>query len=705
MKPKLLSLIVANLFIAAPLAHAAGLDWSGSSVSVGIQHVEDNARDPSKLNEYRDLDGTSGLVGFEARGRGDTYYLNAFGENLARDDQYLDFRGGKYGVFKYQLYSNELRHNFGSGPGARSPYAGIGSASLTDPAGLLGTTNVAGWNSFDHSYERRDWGGMAEWQTNSPWYFRAEANEVKREGINVLAGALGTSPGQGTTDLPTPIDYTTRNWSLETGYSAKRGHLAVNVSQSRFTNGNRQLNWFQLGANPPSVPGGTDTTVLEPDNDLWRIAVNGNLRGLPGNSTLAGRFTYSKLESDAAIPAANLWGSTGYPGGAVFNGKIENMTASLSYSSRPMDQLDTRVYWYWVDDKNKSTDLNFNAATGGQTGCVPLCIPHKFAYKKNNVGAEAGYRVNRQNKVSGGLDYTDMERERVDFHSNEDYKAFVEWKNSSLDMVTARAKYQYMQRRSDYVQPSAAAIAANPLEPFMRRFDLANVDQNQLKLSLDAVPAPMVDLGFEVIYKKNQYKDIILGRTDDERQEYYASIGFGDPKKFRVLLFGDIEFIEYNSSHRVGFPATPPSTPPTPTAYNWTAKNKDKSWQIGLGADWVPRERLTIKSSLIYAETKGTTDFSIQPGGSTTAGTRPIENFDNTTRVSLNIKGIYNYDKNWELTGGYAYEKYKYSDIGYDNTQYVIPSGNPARFTYFTGQFSFQPYTANIVYLLARYKF
>ena len=68
-------------------------------------------------------------------------------------------------------------------------------------------------------------GGMAEWQTASPWYFRGEANEVTRKGINVFAGAQGTSPGNGFVDLPSPIDYKTRNYTGEVGYAGTRGHL------------------------------------------------------------------------------------------------------------------------------------------------------------------------------------------------------------------------------------------------------------------------------------------------------------------------------------------------------------------------------------------------------------------------------------------------------------------------------------------------
>lgn len=709
MKPKLISILVANLFVASLPVFAAdgGMEWSGS-VSVGGRHVNDNAADPSKLNEYRDLD-SSVIGGFEVRGRGNTYYLNGYGENLGRDDQYLDLKGGIYGTLKYRLYSDELRHNFGSGPGALSPFAGIGGPVLT---ATLPNANPATWNTFDHSYRRRDWGGMAEWQTASPWYFRGEANEVTRKGINVFGGANGTSPGNGFMDLPSPIDYTTHNYSAEGGYSTKRGHFAVNVLHSKFSNGNDVLRWSN------GFFGGLDTTILPPDNELTRLSVNGNLRQLPAASTLAGRVTYSKLSNDVLMQQTML--STGgatpatNPSSPSFHGQLKNTTVSLSLSSHPMNNLDTRLYWNYAKEDNDSTRIQFSPAAGtGLTGgsANPLancnstatnpCVPEFFHYKKHNLGVEAGYRVNRANKVSAGFDYYDVDRERIDFHSNEDKKVFVEWKNSSFDALTGRLKYQYMTRRSEF-SANAAAVAANPMDAFVRRFDLANVDQNLVKLMLDATPVPFLDLGFEAIYKNNDYKDTILGRTEDERQEYYASLSYGDPRKFRVLLFGDVEFVEFDSFHRVGTGNPDPATPPTATTYNWSARNRDRAWQWGLGSDWMPMERLTLKGSLIWARTRGTTDFAVQPGGAV-GPFLPIPNFDNTRRTSLNLRAIYKYSRQWEFTGGYAYEKYRYSDIGYDNTQYVTSATATAGSV--TGQFSFQPYTANIFYAVAKYKF
>jgi hypothetical protein len=91
MKPRLLSVLVANLFVAAAPALAQdAMEWSGS-VSAGIRYVENDAQDPSKFREYRDLEeGEQALFGFELRGRGQHNYFNAYGENLGRDDEYIE---------------------------------------------------------------------------------------------------------------------------------------------------------------------------------------------------------------------------------------------------------------------------------------------------------------------------------------------------------------------------------------------------------------------------------------------------------------------------------------------------------------------------------------------------------------------------------------------------------------------------------------
>lgn len=729
MKPRLISILVASLFAPAlGYAQEAQPEWSGS-VSIGVRGVGINANDPSKFNEYRDLERNANVFGgFELRKRGENDYLNAYGENIGRDDQYLNLSGGRYGAAKYQFYSDQMRHNFGSGPGARTPFNGVGSSTLPFMSSPV-NRDPQTWNTFDHSYKRHNLGAMFELQSKSPWYFRLDANQVTREGINVFAGAKGTSPGNGFADLPSPIDYTTRNGAIEGGFSNKRVHFSVNLMRSVFENNNSFIRWQNdyFGGGPALL----DTSFLPPNNELTRLAINGNIRGLPAESTLAARYTYQKTESNVAM-AQNML-STGAtnpatnPSDATFNGDHQHTTMSLSLTSHLAAALDTKIYWNYDKLKNESTDITFNPPVGsglrsGSTNPIVncanvagvVCEPELFHYTKKNLGVEGNYRLTRDNKLSAGFDYTDTERERADFPKTKEKRLFAEWKTSSLDWVTGRIKYQYMVRDSDF-EANASVLAANPIDLYVRRFDLANVHQNQLKLALDANPAPLADIGLEIILKKNDYIDTPLGRKDDTRQEYYVSAGYGDAKAFRVFTFGDIEYTEYNSDHRndggnatAGNPGlADPATPPTATLYNWSARNKDKAWQIGVGADWVPHTRFTIKSSLIYAETNGRADFSVQPGGPTTVF-QPITNFDNTQRLSLTLRGVYEYTRTVEFTGGYSYERYRYSDIGYDNTKYIVgtattTSGNSNAYT--TGQFAFQNYSANILFGIVKFKF
>src|SRR5262249_53692154 len=185
------------------------------------------------------------------------------------------------------------------------------------------------------------------------------------KGMTVCAGAKGTSPGNGFMDLPVPIDYTTRNISGEAGYSSRTAHLAVNLMHSSFDNGNSVLRWQNdfFGGGPALL----DTTILPPSNDLTRLAINGNLRQLPMDSTLPGRFTYSQLTNDVTLQQNML--STGAtnpltnPSEPGFHGDIKNTTASVSLASRPRPTLDTRLYYDYASQKNDSTEMTFNPAT------------------------------------------------------------------------------------------------------------------------------------------------------------------------------------------------------------------------------------------------------------------------------------------------------------------------------------------------------
>jgi hypothetical protein len=734
MKATLLSILIAILSAGCGAASAQdnGFKLSGSIGAGGIG-TDEETKDAAKLNEYRDLsDGPFGV--FDLQGRNGLFYFDMFGENLGRDDMRLSAQGGVHGRFRFDFHADWLVHNFGFGPnGARLPYTGIGEHTLwlfaTVPAELA-NSQVPPWSSFSFSSKRRDIGGEFEFSGRSPWYAVVEGNEVRQTGINkVDAAALGTSPGNGFIDLPYPLHHSTVNVSVEGGYQSPRAHFAVHWLESIFSNDNEFLE-FQN----PFFGFGMDTATFAPNNNYTRISASGMLRKLFLNSTLSGRLTYDRVTDDADMidEVLNTSGSAALtptnPSSPVFYGKVENVTGQVSFASEPLRRLDTRLYYNYYRRRNTSTDIAFNVplTTTGLVCFAPgttspanvnvVCEGERYEYTKNNAGFEAGYRLSPGNRWSAGYDYLDINRNRFDSEETSENRFFVQWSNTSSDVVTARLKYQYTRRRSEFLTDNAGFNAYSPyyLERFNRSFDVSDLNQHLLKAYLDWTPAPLLDFGFEAYYKKNDYQDVVLGRLKDHRKELYGSLSYGDPEKFRVTLFGDIEWIDYDSYHRTVNAATcPPSSPncfdpnvpPTTAAFNWGAKLRDKNWTVEFGGDWPVSARLVLKASALIQETKGWVDFQSQTLSDGTPATLlfPIRSYDDTHRRSFNPRALILISRDLDWTVGYSYEKYGYKDDQYEGFLYTIGSGTTT--SYLSGVYAFPDYTAHIAYSTIRYRF
>ncbi|HKU70925.1 MAG TPA: MtrB/PioB family outer membrane beta-barrel protein [Burkholderiales bacterium] len=700
MKRPLLAVPLTAMAIAVPHAMAQELSTSGYVSGNGI--VSDvNSRNPFRFSEYRDLR-TGPSLGADLRGESGTHYLGFFGENLGRDDQFAEFKGGKYGAYKYSIYSNDIVHNLTYN--AITPYtSGVGTNNLSF-AGGAATTNTANWSTFDYGIQHKNVGGTFELQSsqNSPYYFRATANQKETRGMRPLGFTMNAQGGP-MVELPAPVDYTTTDASGEIGYATKTSHFSINLAYSQFQDHNDTLTWRL----PNQAANITDQSTLAADNKLWKLGMNAVWKQLPMGSTVALRGTYSTLSND--LPVRTTWRSnaalsTAIASTPLFSGDVLHETFSASWTAQPSRELDTRVYYNYDRKKNESTQVVFTGAGACDvnpfTGVAgTTCTSEAFHYRKNNVGGELGYRMNSENKLSGGWDYVDTNRNRTDYDNTKDNKVYVEWKNSSLDLLSSRIKYQRLQRRSNFllagINPNANVN--NFFNFYVRRYDLVDDDQDLFKIVLDSSPAPFVDLGAELIYKENRYKNVVFGRTGDKRDELYLTAGFGDPKAFRITAFFDYERTNYDSQHWQGNPnaSLAPAGGPPSTSFLWSSQVADKNYLVGLAADWPYQDRWKFKSSLIWQETDGTADFA------SNAVNFPLFNipaYDSFNKIAFNFSGIYQINKNFELTAGYAYERYHYNDAqlnGYNYTQ----GGN-----YLSGAYAFPQYNANIFYLTLKYR-
>jgi MtrB/PioB family decaheme-associated outer membrane protein len=671
--------------------------------TVGGIFNNESGRDQSKIEEYQDLN-SGVLSNIWLRGRNDKYWVDGYGENFGRDDMYISLRGGAYDKFKYRVYTNWIPHNFLFN--GLTPYQGSGTTLLT-PISPFPLPDPSTWNNIGIGYERKDTGGHFEWQFNSPWYARIDGQQLKLDGTKIGSAALGTSPGNGFTDLAFPVSYTTNTAAAEVGYTTRSMQFSANYMYSKFTNDNDSLQWTN-----PFFGNNLDHTYLALDNRYQRFALNGVVRDLPMTSTLAARYTWSRTTNDQPVPMLALT-SSGYgptlPNVDTFNGELTNQTFSLSLTSAPVKNLDTKLYYNWYKLDNESTPIVFAAASA--VSCDGPCTNQLYSYTKNNAGIEAVYRFNRANRLSGGYDYLDVNQTRVDYDDVRYNRLWIEYKNTSLENVTGRIKYQYVERRSNFLLGNAGTGPNDPvyINRFIARFDNSDANQNQVKAVIDWSPLPLLDTSFEAIYRNNDYTGTVLGRTKDNRYELFATISYGPPT-LRFTFIGDYEWVKYDSYHRnIGDSALPeafnPFAAPNSQNYNWAATNKDDNWLLGVAVDWVATEKLTMKGSVYYFRSDGTSDIASQ---NNFGNPQPISAYDDWKQTSLNLKAVYAFDKNWSFTGGYAYNRYRYSDIAYNGYQYTIPYPGVTTSTsqsYLNGYRAFVNSDANIFYILATYKF
>lgn len=766
MKSRLLPILIANLFAASAFAQdtSQAFRWTGS-IDFGVIGKNLNATDEGKAREYRDLDGGV-LGGFDIKGRGtNRYWVDAFGENLFRDDMYVDVKGGRFGDFKYQVFYDSLVHNWATD--ARSPLRGVGGSVLTGPYPVntpSSAINTNPWSTFDLKDKKHKYGAMFEYSGGTPWFIRADYNEKTDKGLKLVSSSNGTSPGNGFSELPSPLDWKARNFSLEGGYASRAGQLTVSALHSRFSNSNDNLSWQnQFFGNL------MDNTTLAADNVQTKFSINGVAKQLPFNSTLSGRFTYANTTNNIPIGNTILTTSTGpaFTGFANlgnvpnFTGKVEHTTAAVSWHVNPTREFDVRPYWYYFKKDNRSPIMDFTnlqtsvpgggfgTSTGiscGRSTLAPAtvvsagdCETETLSYKKNNLGIEGGYRFSAANRVIATYDYVDLKRNRIDYNDSKDNKLILEWRNSSFDNFGARLKYWRLDRDSNFLHGSDGVNANDPayLNRFVRKYDAAGQKQDLFKVMLDYQPAPLWDLGLEGILKDTKYKDVTFGRTKDYRDELYASVAYGDMNSFRILGFADFERVTYDSYHRnistisngnnvapntnpsgfctanaAGLNCFDPNTAPNTSNYNWSGKAKDWNYAYGIGVNWAPIDRLKLFGSLSYSKTKGDANFATPAGLVLATPVVPINISDNTTKIALNLKGNYTVDKRWDIIGGYAYERYRFKDIAYDGFQYMVAGGltagapnfNNTASSFLSGAQANPNYSFNTIWIQARYK-
>ena len=332
------------------------------------------------------------------------------------------------------MFYNEIPHNYTYG--ARTYLTGIGTATLVKPTpGAI--PNAASYtNGFDYAIQKKNMGVGAEISLKSPFFFSLQADRSTTNGL--MPFALGTS----LREVPAPIDYTTNNLYLQTGYRTNKLIFTVDGLISSFTNEYDKFSSWNSTTSP------TYFGYLPPDNNYYKVGGSLMYRIPFLDSTLMARANYSMLRNDVTLFDNGTTGS--YLTARNWAGKINYTTASAALTSRPTKNLDTRIFINFLDKKNEGPE-DFNYGTASYT-------TERFDYSKRNMGVDVGYKLPTKTKISGGYEYLNLHRAiRQDAPSTDDHTLYIQAKNDLFDWMSAKIRYQRLMRESQFNDASHLA--------------------------------------------------------------------------------------------------------------------------------------------------------------------------------------------------------------------------------------------------------
>ncbi|MCM2276661.1 MAG: MtrB/PioB family outer membrane beta-barrel protein [Oligoflexia bacterium] len=679
----------------------------------------------ARFTEYQDL--SSGVVSnLEAAYFDGAYHMQLFAQNIGRNDQGYSLSGGRYHQFTYKAWFDELPHNlsfnslqfYTSGLGTNTlTYTAAGAGGATSTTFLdTNVSDMSKWLPHDYKLERKDLGASVLISMDTPFFGDLSVSRVSMTGTRPIATASGVYPtGGGTSgfapfEFPEPVDQNTTTTNLEAGYKTDMVYLSATGTLSKFNS-----EWDYLTFRNPMV-GTTELNEklsLSPDSDSKKLAVQATVYKLPFDSTFQARGSTEEITNTIPLETSLAPGGTGtYTPVTLgvnepdFKGDISYKNASAVWSARPFEHLDADVFYRFLDKKNHSTKVIYSDSPTAPTATQ---ANEHFGYRKNNIGGELGYLFPARTKVRGGYEYEARVREeRTDANASFEKSLFAEVKNSFFDFATAKVKYGYLRRTSEWGKAETAGTtktATSYVLNFVRRFDVNEKRQNSILAAVTLTPMDDVDLGVGYRWKKSVYDQTQIGLQDDFGREWNFDASFRLPEVFKITAFADIEKVNRHAFHRQFTNAPDPfGATQNTTNFNFDETWTDNNYRYGLILQ-VPviEDLLDFETSYAQEVANAFADLEAQTGGPTLVD---IQNFGNYRKNSLSAK--FSYKVNESLSAALAgfWERLRSDDVQFN--QYVyngVAGSNGAQRFLFTGAYKDNEYSATTGVVTVSYKF
>jgi MtrB/PioB family decaheme-associated outer membrane protein len=691
-----------------------------SEIAIWWNEFQDES---SKAEEYGELPEGFLINDFKALfDFKDDRFINVRGERVGLNNAFYSFDYGVEGDYRFFLNYRKIPHLFSregetiwteSSPGVwtladglQQSIQNINPLPPSDPNFSSGLNAQRAFVSALLDGTRDQFLGLQRNQTNAGlmqsvsdrWNYALNYQLENRDGYRPFGTAFAFS---WITELPETIDYSTQRFRASTEYLGNGKSFSVSYDLGLFNNDLSAFRWdnpLRLVDRTYDTPGaaysngdGTSTAQLQlpPDSTSNTISFGGAAK--LGSGRLTGAFAYTLWSAEVdllpftvnnAIEPIPLPAST-------FNGDQKNLNLNLRYNT-PVGSAGDFTAGFRLYDHNNSNDVfnigqyvrldqnleplhRFDCDPAANT-CTEISNPPTplFEYSSSLFSLDFGWRLGNGYRAFVGYQFESWDREHRDVEQSDINRIKFGLDALASDWATFRFSYQYSKRESDEFEVDNPTYLVIPL----RRYDIANVNQNLVRAQADFSLSEATTVGVAFSLTNNDYADTLFGLQ--KWDEY--SVGFDFSHAIRNFIINAwYEHAEMERDQQGRQSGSSAATSPT---FDWSVNLLDKYDTLGAGFN-APfmNAKANCDLNISYSFADGNADFaagsSVRPTGAVS-----FDEVDDTDlfsiRTGLNFKAF----PRTRFGFFYWYEKYMIDDFAEDEIQTDLiflpnPTGAP----------------------------
>lgn len=501
---------------------------------------------------------------------------------------------------------------------------------------------------------------------NTDWKYGFEYFRENRNGYRPIGTAFGFS---WVTELPERIDYDTQRVHAGVEFNKNGRSFAASYDLSLFGNEVESMVWD----NPYRI---TDRTydaaysagdgavfgraAMPPDNTANTFSFAGATK--LGKSRLSGSFSYGVWTDEVKLLPSTTNSSIAeiHLPASTFNGKMENITANVTFVSKfsPAASLTARYRLY--DQKNKNDHLDFEEYV--RFDQVLEDIPREnelWAYTSHNVDLDFNWTLSDALRLTAGYGFNRWDREHRNVKKADTNRFRTSLDATMSDWATVRFSWQYSRRRYDAYELKGTYLVIPLL-----RYDQANLNQNIVKIIAELAPNDAMTVGATAGFGKDEYPDTAFGLFEAQHKEVGVDWSYGFSEGGSVTLW--FEHTELTSDQKGRQSGSTPSTDPRA---DWTANLVDKYDTIGAGLTLdLKKDVITWDTTTSFARANGDANL-FSPAGGTPDVAKSLSNMDETDLITAKTGLYFKLFNHAKLGLGYWFEKYNIDDYAEATTK------------------------------------